>query len=141
VPGNTLLSIRLPDPTRDALDEAARAAGESRSSLMQRFIEEGLLMDRFPGLVFRGGPLGRRAGLVGGPDVWEVIRVVKNSEERGDSAVRAAAEWLALPMEQVLVAIDYYAECSYVVDDWLVRVDATAAAEERRSRLREAVLR
>lgn len=27
-------------------------------------------MDEHPGIVFRSGPAGRRAGLAGGPDIW-----------------------------------------------------------------------
>ena len=34
-------------------------------------------MEEHPGIVFRSGPAGRRAVLVGGPDVWEVVRDVK----------------------------------------------------------------
>lgn len=32
-----------------------------------------------PGIVFRPGPMGRRAGLIGGPDVWEAVRAVKSA--------------------------------------------------------------
>lgn len=32
-----------------------------------------------PGIVFRPGPTGRRAGLAGGPDVWEVVRAVRSA--------------------------------------------------------------
>jgi hypothetical protein len=28
-------------------------------------------------IVFRTGPTGRRAGLVDGPDVWEIVRAVR----------------------------------------------------------------
>jgi hypothetical protein len=43
-------------------------------------------------VLFRDGPSGRRAVLAGGPDVWEVVRVVKS----------------ALPPGRVLVALDYW---------------------------------
>jgi len=36
-------------------------------------------MKEHPGVVFREGPSGRRAVLIGGPDVWEVVRVVKSA--------------------------------------------------------------
>jgi len=36
-------------------------------------------MDEFPGMVFRGGAMGRRAGLVAGPDVWEVARAIRSA--------------------------------------------------------------
>jgi hypothetical protein len=40
----------------------------------ERLIEEGLRTEEFPGIAFRSGPTGRRVGLVGGPDVWEIAR-------------------------------------------------------------------
>lgn len=36
-------------------------------------------MEEHPGVIFRDGPAGRRACLIGGPDVWEIIRSVKSS--------------------------------------------------------------
>ena len=87
-------------------------------------------MDRHPGIVFRPGPTGRRPGLVGGPDVWEVIRVVQNVEAEGDRAIQEAAHWLGLTAAQVRIAMDYYADHSAEIDDWLARVDAQAAELE-----------
>src|SRR5262245_23531431 len=103
-----MLSIRMPDETREQLEATAEAHGETRSALMQRYIEEGLRMDRHPGVVFRPGPAGRRPGLSAGPDVWEVIRVVRNVETRGDRAITDAASWLGLSSAQVRIAVEYY---------------------------------
>jgi hypothetical protein len=36
-------------------------------------------MDEYPGIMFRDGPAGRRATVVGGPDVWEIVRAVKSA--------------------------------------------------------------
>lgn len=36
-------------------------------------------MDEHPGVLFRDGPSGRRATLVAGPDVWEVVRAVRSA--------------------------------------------------------------
>lgn len=36
-------------------------------------------MEEHPGVVFREGPTGRRATLIGGPDVWEVVRAVRSA--------------------------------------------------------------
>lgn len=57
----------------------ARHPGLSSSSVAARLVDEGLRMDEHPGVVFREGPIGRRATLVGGPDVWEVIRYVRSA--------------------------------------------------------------
>jgi hypothetical protein len=36
-------------------------------------------MDDRLGIVFRDGPMGRRAGLAAGPDVWEVIAAMRST--------------------------------------------------------------
>ncbi len=88
-------SLRVDDETVARLDERARAVGEPRSRVVQRYIEEGLRADAHPGIVFRGGPAGRRAALPGGPDVWEVIKGVK-SFGGGEDGVAKAVE-MAVP--------------------------------------------
>src|SRR6187549_2879591 len=130
MPRNAMLSIRMPDETREQLESTAETRGETRSALMQRYIEEGLRMDRHPGIVFRAGPAGRRPGLAGGPDVWEVVRVVCNVAGRGDRAIAEAASWLGLSASQVRIAVDYYADYPAEIDAWLAKVDAQAAEAE-----------
>jgi hypothetical protein len=136
-----MLSIRMPDETREQLEATAEAHGETRSALMQRYIEEGLRMDRHPGIVFRPGPAGRRPGLAGGPDVWEVARVLRNVETRGDSAIVEVARWLGLSAAQVRIAVDYYADYPTESDAWLAKVDAQAVEAEELFRRRQEILR
>jgi hypothetical protein len=57
-----------------ALRRRARQAGRATAV---RYVDEGLRMDEHPGILFREGPAGRRATVVGGPDVWEIVRDVK----------------------------------------------------------------
>lgn len=71
-------------------------------------------MEEHPGILFRDGPSGRRAVLIGGPDVWEVVRVVKSARESepdldAEEVVRLAAETMGLPPRRVRVALDYWA--------------------------------
>lgn len=87
-------------------------------------------MDRHPGIVVRPGPAGRRPGLVGGPDVWEVIRVVQNVEAEGDRAIEEAANWLGLSVPQVRSAVEYYEEHPAKIDAWLAMIDAYALEAE-----------
>jgi hypothetical protein len=136
-----MLSIRMPDETREQLEATADAHRETRSALVQRYIEEGLRMDRHPGIVFRPGPAGRRPALAGGPDVWEVIRVVRNVETRGDRAIADAASWLGLSAAQVRIAVGYYADYPSEIGAWLAKVDARAVEGEESSRRRQEVLR
>lgn len=139
--GSAMISVRMPDETREQLEATAHEHGESRSALMQRYIEEGLRMDRHPGIVFRGGPAGRRPGLAGGPDLWEVIRVVNNAGTRGEGAIAEAATWLALPAAHVRIAVNYYADHRVEIDAWLEMIDAKAAAADEAFQRRAEVLR
>lgn len=102
------------------------------SSAANRLADEALRMSEHPGIVFRPGPTGRRAGLVADPDVWKVIRqssrpvhtsrislkvtcrrwwprtpasrwrLAKTSGSRSSNVVRGASTW-----------------CSYNVGAWL----------------------
>ena len=87
-------------------------------------------MDRHPGIVFRPGPAGRRPGLAGGPDVWEVVRVVRNVEACGDRAIAEAASWLGLAAARVRIAVEYYADYPAEIDAWLAKVVAQAVEVE-----------
>jgi predicted transcriptional regulator len=141
MPRNAMISIRMPDETLEQLEATAEARGETRSALTQRYIDEGLRMDRHPGIVFRPGPAGRRPGMAGGPDVWEVVQVVRNVEPRGDRAIAEAASWLGLAATQVRIAMDYYADYPAEIDAWMAKVDTQAAAAEELFRRRQEVLR
>jgi len=136
-----MISIRMPDETREQLEATAEARGETRSALTQRYIDEGLRMDRHPGIVFRPGPAGRRPGLAGGPDVWEVVQVGRNVELRGDRAIAEAASWLGLAATQVRIAMEYYADYPAEIDAWLAKVAAQAAEAEELFRRRQEALR
>lgn len=61
-----------------------------------------------PGIVSRDGPTSRRAALTGGPDVWELIAVLKSGKARGEEAISATAELLNLTDSQVRTAVRYY---------------------------------
>ena len=67
------VSVRLEDGLAERLRIRARAAGETLSDRLRRYADEGARRDEHPLVTFRDGPTGRRAGLIGGPDVWEVL--------------------------------------------------------------------
>jgi hypothetical protein len=127
------LTIRMDAETLARLEERRRRTGETKSRLAQRYIAEGMEMEDHPGVGFRDGPGGRRAGLAAGPDVWQVIGVLRGSGKRGEAAVRHAAEWLNLGSNQVRAAISYYAAHTEEVDEWIRRNDEEAEAAEAAS--------
>lgn len=124
------LSLRLEDDAFARLDAQSRQAGQSRAHLAKTLLEEGLRMQAHPGIVFRPGPAGRRPGLAGGPDIWEVVRVFKGLRARGDADPAQVSELTGLVPEQVQVALRYYAEYPDEIDDWLRRLDAEADKAE-----------
>jgi hypothetical protein len=73
-------------------------------------------MEKFHGIVFRGGPTGRRAALAGGPDVWELMFTLKSGKARGEEAIAATAELLNLTGPQVRAAVRYYRAFSEEID-------------------------
>jgi hypothetical protein len=124
------LTIRLDAETLARLDERRRRTGGTKSRLAQRYIAEGMEMEDHPGVAFRDGPGGRRPGLASGPDVWQVIAVLRGSGKKGDAAIRHTAEWLGLGSEQVRAAISYYATHTQEIDEWIRRNDDEAEAAE-----------
>ena len=60
----------------------------SLSSASNRLVDEALRMHEHPLITFKDGPAGRRARLVGGPDVWEVIGAVRSVRESDPALAR-----------------------------------------------------
>lgn len=116
--------------TLERLRRRARLSGEARTALAERYLAEGLVMDEVPGVHFVDGPMGRRPALMGsGLDVWEVVKVVKDS----GSAAEAAAYLEAEP-RLVDTAIRYYGSNRQEIDDWIARVLELSELEEAKWR-------
>jgi hypothetical protein len=120
------LPIRIGEDTLRTLRERSRRGGEPLARLAERYIEEGLRADRHPGIMFRNGPAGRRAVVIGGPDVWEVVGAIRNMPERGEARVPALAERLGISENKVRVAVRYYSEYPAEIDDWIASNDEEA---------------
>ena len=86
------VSVRLDDPLAERLRLRARAAGESLSDRLRRYADEGARRDEHPLITFRDGPTGRRAGLIGGPDIWEVVMWLEDLAGEPDPVSALAAE-------------------------------------------------
>jgi hypothetical protein len=123
--------IRIQSETLRALRERSAQSGEPLVRLAQRYLDEGMRLDRHPGIVFRDGPAGRRAVVAGGPDVWEVIAAARNAPERGDKLVEALAERIGVPVDRIRIAARYYAEYPDEVDRFIAMVEEEAAQLEQ----------
>jgi hypothetical protein len=104
------VSMRLDEDLAERLRLRARAAGESLSDRLRRYAEEGTRRDEHPLVTFRDGPTGRRAGLLGGPDVWEVAMWLDDlrHEDEPDPGATLARE-SALSRAQIEAAQHYRA--------------------------------
>lgn len=124
------ISVRLDDRLAERLRLRSRAAGESVSDRLRRYAEEGARRDEHPLITFRDGPAGRRAGLVGGPDVWEVAMWIDDLDT-ADSAAGLAAEGV-VARHQIDAALAYR---SAYPEEIQARIDLhrtmTATAEAR----------
>lgn len=109
-PVATSTSYRLDPDLKDRLGRRAATEGITVTALVSRLLEQGLAAIEHPGIVYRTGPSGWRAGLAGGPDVDEVVRTVRCVRATGDRSVLAAAESLGVDPRLVRIAIDYAAE-------------------------------
>ena len=133
-------SIRFthPDVHRRLRDAAARK-GTSASALAELLIDEGLRTESHPLIVFRDGPSGRRAALVNGPDVWEVVSAVVDSDIPPGQREERVADLLDLSVAQVRAAMAYYAEFTVEVDGRIAlnreEADRRLALWERQKRL------
>jgi len=113
----------------------AEHPGTSQSSAANLFVDEALRMAEHPGVFFRDGASGRRAVIVAGPDVWEVIRAIRLT--RAAEPDLDADETLALVMtntgvseRHLRIAINYW---SAYPDE----IDAKVADAERVEKLYE----
>lgn len=100
------VSVRLEENLADRLRVRARAAGETLSERLRRYAEEGVRHDEHPLITFRDGPTGRRAGVVGGPDVWEIALWIEDLAAEADPAGTLAEESV-LTRAQIDAAMRY----------------------------------
>lgn len=78
-------------------------------------------MDDHPGIVFRDGPMGRRAGLAAGPDVWEIVSAAKESRWQGQEVIERLSELVDLTEGQIRAALRYYGEFPDEVEELIER--------------------
>jgi hypothetical protein len=109
--------------------------GMSLSSAANRLVDEALRMSEHPGIVFRPGPTGRRAGLVAGPDVWEVVRAVMSARAHDpdlaeDDLLTLVAGNTGVPARLIRAAVRYWASYPGDIDAEITAAEAAEAAAE-----------
>ena len=114
--------------TLGRLRERARLLGERHTTLAERYLAEGVVMDEHPNLHFVDGAMGRRPAISGtGLDVWEVVQVARDN----DGSVTETASYLEIAPRLVEAALRYYGENKDEVDDWIARVFEFNEREEQ----------
>lgn len=137
----TPLSIRFTPSLLARLRHRANATpGGSVAGLAQRLIDEGLRMADHPGVIFKDGPSGRRAALAFGPDIWEVIKFLREIDERGPAAIDAAAEVFAVDATRISTAISYYGDYSGEIGAEITEADEASARAEAAWRIQQQLI-
>jgi hypothetical protein len=131
-------SIRFdPEVLRRLTAYVAAHPGTTLSSAGNRLVDEALRSQEHPLVIFRDGPAGRRARLVGGPDVFQIVRAV-NSARRAEPALTSTelvgivSETSGVPEALIRAAIAFWADYPAEVDALVARADE----EEARARQR-----
>lgn len=121
----TPFSLRMDDETRDELIEQADRAELSPSKLVNRYVKEGLRMDRHPAIAFKTTAQGRRAVLASHPGL-QVIDVIGTWQGEGQD-LAATARYFNLGEDDVQAVIRYYADYKDEIDrDLRAHLDAQA---------------
>src|SRR5215211_2231347 len=125
------LSMRPSQRALERLRERARLLGQNHTSLAERYLEEGVLMDEHPDIHFIDGAMGRRPAVIGtGLDVWEIVEVVKDN----DGSIEETAGYLEVDPRFVDAAVRYYGSNREEIDDWIARARELAEREEAKWR-------
>jgi hypothetical protein len=124
----------------EQLKTEAAARHVSSSALAEELIEEGLRIRHHPLLVFRDGAAGRRAGLSGGPDIWEIIGGLIGGDVAPPDRIDRAVELFGLSPQQVSAALDYYAGYTAEIDAEIAANLAIADEAEAAWRRRQDLL-
>jgi hypothetical protein len=144
--------MAAPTSVRFDADVAARLArfvaahpGLSASAATNQLVDEALRCQEHPLIVFRDGPAGRRARLVGGPDVWEIARALRSARSAEPdldprSLVALVSDTSGVEPRLIHATIAYQAAFPAEVDDWIDRAETEAAEAHQRWRREQELL-
>jgi hypothetical protein len=133
-------SFRLSVRARERLQRRAELEGISSTALLERLIIEGIDTLDHPGIVYRGTAPDRRAGIAGGPDVWEVVARLRELPGAEEERIELLTEESGLHPRQIRLALEFAVRHPDDVDRRIARHEAAIrdsrqAAEQRRAYL------
>lgn len=102
-------SLRMDDDTRAELLEHAERSDANASKLVNRFVKEGLRMDKHPGVIFKTTSQGRRAAVLAARPGLQVIDVIGTWKAEKQDVARTA-RYLHISKDDVEAVLRYYAE-------------------------------
>jgi uncharacterized protein (DUF433 family) len=119
-------SFRFPQALVQRLDRRAGNLGVTRTTLAERFLEEGLRLVEHPGIVFRDGASGERRAAISGTrlDVWMVVEII-----RANGGIQEASDYLDVPTHRIEAAARYYAAYPDEIDEEIRQNDEYAERE------------
>jgi len=102
-------SMRMDDDTHKALREHAARTEVNPSKLVNRYVREGVRMDKHPAVTFRTTSLGRRAVVLASRPRLQVIDVIGTWNDNKQD-VPKTARYLHLTEDEVQAVLRYYAD-------------------------------
>jgi hypothetical protein len=135
-------SVRFDSGVQDRLNGFVRAhPGLTLSSATNLLVDEALRQASHPLIGFGEGPNGRRARLIGGPDVDVVIGALTATRDAQpelsvDDVLEQVAGSFDLPFSLIRAAVEYWAEFPDDVDAYMAHSrEAEIQANERVQRV------
>lgn len=117
------MSVKLRPWLEEELRREFEKRGESVSEGLRRLLEEWWAARHLFLIEFRDSPFGRRAAVQGGPEVWEMISVLRDYE--GDmKGLREHFAWLE--GKALDSALEYYEHFREPIDALIEENDRTA---------------
>lgn len=133
-------SFRLSEAARRRLGERAQQDGISSTSLLERLIIEGIDSLDHPGIVYRGPRNARRAGLAGGPDVWEVVVRLRELAGSEEERIEELAAESSLHPRLIRAALEFAASHADDVEADIARNEEAIAVERENAERRRSLL-
>jgi hypothetical protein len=102
-------SLRMDEDAHDELITHAKRLEINASKLVNRYVKEGLRMDKHPAIGFKTTPQGRRAAVLAARPRIQVIDVLGTFKAESQDAGKTA-RYLHISEDEVQAVLRYYAE-------------------------------